>query len=121
MSSVLTRDLFGNALFSNHPMWTDSVSVGAYHQHSNENEIVIEVPLVGMSRENVTVEVVDNNLNVSAKTDNASRYTRNFSQSWILTKDSDTENITAKLENGLLKVHIPRVKPAKKVVNVSVV
>ena len=120
MSSVLVRDLFGSQMFSNHPSWSDSVSVGSYHQHSNDNEIVIEVPLVGMTQENVAVEVVNNMLKVSAKTDNTSRYTRNFDQSWVLTKDSDIDNISAKLENGLLKVHIPRVKPVKRVINVAV-
>ncbi len=119
--SILVRE-FDN-LFSStaSTTWADSPSYGAYHQHTREDEILIEVPLVGMTKENVSVDVSDNVLAVIAKTDNTTRYTRNFSQKWILTKDSDAENISAKLENGLLSVRIPRTKPAKKVINVSVI
>lgn len=101
--------------------WADSPSYGAYHQHTREDEILIEVPLVGMVRENVSVDVTNNVLAVDAKTDGKTRYARNFQQKWILTQDSDLDNITAKLENGLLSVRIPRIKPVKKVINVSVV
>ena len=119
--SVLAREF--DSIFNSMSTgtWADSPSYGAYHQHTREDEILIEVPLVGMAKDNVAVDVTDNVLCVNAKTDTNSRYTRNFNQKWILTKDSDTENISAKLENGLLSVRIPRVKPAKKVINVAVV
>lgn len=123
MSAVLTYDSINKLFntFNTPPGWTDSPSYGAYHSSVSENAILVEVPLVGMSRENVTVEVVDNVLTVNAKTDNNTRYARNFSQSWTLTKDADSDNINAKLENGLLIVNIPRIKPTKKIVNVQVV
>ena len=100
---------------------TDSVNYAAYHQQSNENEHLIEVPLVGMTRENVIVDVQDGVLTVTANTDGKSRFKRSFKQSWILSKDSDVDNVSANLENGLLSVRVPRAKPVKKVVNVNVV
>lgn len=126
MSVILAREL-NNLL--NTPFYADygarqahdSVSYGSYHQQTNENEHIIEVPLVGLTREDVTVDVQDGVLTVSAKTNANSRFVRNFKQSWNLTKDSDTEAVTAKLENGLLSVRIPRVKPVKKVINIDVV
>ena len=103
------------------PYWTDSASYGGYHQQSNENEHLFDIPLVGVARDNVKVDVQDNVLTISAAADGKSRFARNFKQSWNLTKDSDYENVSANLENGLLSVRVPRVKPAKKVVNVTVV
>ena len=120
MSVLTVRDLFNDPFFINPSNWSDSVSMGAYHQQSNENEHIIEVPLVGMSQQNVTVEVVNNVLTVKAQTDSTSRYARSFNQSWNMSKDSDLDNIVAKLENGLLKVNIPRIKPIKKTINVIV-
>lgn len=100
---------------------TDSVNYAAYHQQSNENEHLIEVPLVGMTRENVTIDVQDAVLTITASSKANSKFVRNFKQSWNLSKDSDVDNVTAHLENGLLAVRVPKVKPVKKVVNVNVV
>lgn len=98
-----------------------STSATQYHQSSTETEHVIEVPLVGMNRDNVNIDVQDGVLTISATSESKSRFVRSFKNSWSLSKDSDADNVSAHLENGLLTVRVPRVKPAKKVVNVSIV
>jgi HSP20 family molecular chaperone IbpA len=119
--SVFAReinDLLGSV---SRPHWTDSASYGGYHQQSNENEHLFEIPLVGISKDNVKVDIQEGMLTISAITDGKARFGRNFKQSWILTKDSDIEAVAASLENGLLIVRVPRAKPVKKVINVNVV
>ncbi len=116
--SVLAREL--NNLLST--SWTtESYNYAAYHFASNENEYWVEIPLVGVARENLSVDVQDGILTIVAKTESKSRFTRNFNQSWHLTKDCNVEAVSAKLENGLLTVRIPRSKPPKKIVNVEIV
>lgn len=115
INSAITHTYFPNGYTDN------SVNYAAYHQQSNENEHRIEVPLVGMTRENVNVDVQNSVLTITANSDTKSKFIRNFKQSWNLSTDCDVDSVVAKLENGLLTVTVPRVKPVKKVVNVSVV
>jgi HSP20 family protein len=91
-----------------------------YMQVSNETAYVINAPMIGVTKADLTVNVVDNNLVVSAAPSVKSRWSNDFKQTWILNEDADTANISAKLENGLLILTIPRIKPAKRTVNVTV-
>lgn len=93
----------------------------AYQFVSNENEYVVEIPLLGIKRENISVDIVTDTLTVTAKADVNAKYGTNFKQSWYLAKDCDSENITAKSENGILTVRIPRTKPPKRTISVEVV
>ena len=117
--SVLAREL--NNLLNNNTYvpYSNSFGSSVYKTTSNDNEYVVEIPLVGVSRDNVTVDVQDNVLSVVANAKN-SYYARDFKQSWNLNKDSDVDNVTANLENGLLTVRVPRFKPVKKTVSVTV-
>lgn len=120
------NDLFNVAYnladYNGMAVWpTTSTLAQQYHQQSSETEHVIEVPLIGITRENLNVDVQDNVLTISATSDSKSRYARNFKNSWTLSKDSDADNVSATLENGLLTVRVPRVKPAKKIININVV
>lgn len=111
-------------LFGPRNVWGVTTTVDQtprYHVSSTEVEHVIEVPLVGMTRDNLTVDVQDGVLSISANTEVKSRFVQNFKQTWSLSKDADADNVSATLENGLLTVRVPRVKPARKVVNVNVV
>ena len=63
---------------------TDNSSYTAYYSQSNDNEHVIEVPLVGMSRENLKVDVQEGVLTIEAVSDLKSRFVRNFKQTYGL-------------------------------------
>jgi len=100
--------------------YANSSYTTVHGQSSNENEHVIEVPLVGITRDQLTVDVQEDLLTVVAKTESKSSFVKNFHQKWRLPVDADADNVSAKLENGLLTLTVPRVKPVKKVVNVTV-
>lgn len=91
-----------------------------YVQVSNEAAYVISAPMIGVTKADLTVNVVDNNLVVSAVPSVKSRWSAEFKQTWILNDDADTTNISAKLENGLLTLTVPRAKPSTRTVNVTV-
>jgi HSP20 family molecular chaperone IbpA len=93
---------------------------GNYSQSTTESEYIIEMPMIGISKDNLTVSVEDNVLNVKGKTDSKSLYVKDVSQSWTLNKDCNLEAISAVLENGLLTLKIPKIKPTKKTVSVKV-
>ena len=91
-----------------------------YHQSSDENELKLEIPLVGVPRENVKIDVTNGVLNISGDVNIKSRFAKNFKHSFLLTKDANPDAVSAKLENGLLTVTVQRQRPVRKVVNVSV-
>lgn len=95
-------------------------AVDRYIQTSSDTAYTIVAPLMGVPKDNLKVSVVDNNLVVSAIPNVDNRWTKEFKQTWILNEDTDVNNINAKLENGLLTLTIPRIKPAKRSVNVTV-
>lgn len=95
-------------------------SESRYFQTSTESAYVIEAPMVGVSKNDLKVNVVDNNLVVSATASVKSRFSTSFNQTWLLNEDADINNINARLENGLLTLTIPRVKPATRTVNVTI-
>jgi len=92
----------------------------SYSQSSSETAYTIEAPMVGVSKSDLKVNVVDNNLVVSAIPSVKSRFSTSFNQTWVLNEDADVNNINARLENGLLTLTIPRVKPATRTVNINI-
>ena len=91
-----------------------------YHQEATENAYVITAPMVGVCKQDLSVNVENNNLIVHATPSVKSRWSLPFKQVWTLNEDADVNGINAKLENGLLTLTVPRVKPAKRTVNVTI-
>lgn len=91
-----------------------------YHQEANETSYTITAPMIGISKADLSVNVENNNLIVYGKPSVKSRWAIPFKQVWALNEDVDVNNINAKLENGLLTLTVPRVKPATRTVNVTV-
>ena len=102
-------------------LYPEPVSVTQYHKYTNEDGYVLEIPMVGLSKENVKIDIEQDNLIVTTKVEPKSQYVRNYSHTWTLPKDSNIEGVTATMDNGLLIVRVPRVKPVKKTVSVAVV
>lgn len=113
------RNLLKSGLY-NLPLYTPTNGVN-YLFNSNEDVYTLEVPMVGILKENLTIDVVDDKLTISAKADNkVSSFAKDFKQTWQVAKDSNVEGVVAKLEHGVLTVTVPRIKPLKKVVSVAV-
>lgn len=91
-----------------------------YYQSNNDTEVVIEMSVPGVSKEDLTVDVSNDILTVAAKPSVKSKFAKELKQSWTLSKDIDVDNISAELKNGLLFLTLPKLKPLKKTVNISI-
>jgi HSP20 family molecular chaperone IbpA len=91
-----------------------------YTHVTNDKEVVIEMAVPGITREDLKVDVMDNVLIVEAKTKSKSRLSKDLNYRWYLDKNIDVDNINATLTNGLLTLTLPKVKPAKKTIAVAV-
>ena len=108
-------NFFTTGVISGRP--TDS---SRYFQMSNENAYTIEAPMIGVAKQDLSVNVEGNRLIVSANASLKSRFSNNFHQEWILNEDADVSAINAHLTNGLLTLTIPRIKPAVRSVSVTI-
>ena len=97
-----------------------ALSKSEYYVTANDKEWTIEVPLPGMSKENLKIDVEDTLLTIQANTNIKSKAIRNFKCSWHIDEAVDVTGINAKLENGLLLITLPRIKPTKKSIAVTV-
>jgi HSP20 family protein len=100
-------DAFHNDLYAR-----PSRSIGGAAQVDREEDGTtrIVVPLPGLARDDVRIEVSDGQLSIRTETDETStrgRYVAQFAQSWTLRRDHDIEGITAQMENGVLTVKVP--------------
>jgi|688.fasta_scaffold1609295_1 HSP20 family protein len=91
-----------------------------YYVTSNDKEWIIEMPLPGMSKENLKIDFQDSMLIISANPSINSKAVRNIKKSWALDESVDVTSITAKLENGLLTVVLPKIKPEKKSISINI-
>jgi HSP20 family protein len=116
-------DVF-NDLFSNDWMLKANATAPAINILESENEYKIEVAAPGMTKDDFSVRIDDDNNLVVAmekQMENAeekkdSHYLRRefsyskFEQRMILPKNVDREKIAAKMENGVLNISVPKLK-----------
>lgn len=91
-----------------------------YYVSADDKQWTIEMPLPGMSKDNLKVDVEDNMLTIQATSTAKFKAVRNIKKSWYIDENVDVSGISAKLENGLLIVSLPKVKPTKKSVAINV-
>lgn len=91
-----------------------------YFTYASKEAYVIETPLVGVTKEELEIKVEEQTLLINAKPAKTSKFVKNTGLGFTLKDDADKENVSAKLENGLLTVTVPRVKPEKRSVNIRV-
>lgn len=92
-----------------------------YVTFSTKEEYVIEMPLLGVTKEDLNLNVEDNKLVINAKSTKTSKFVnKDTSLSFHLKEDIDTNNINAVLENGLLTIKLPKIVPQKKLVNIKI-
>ena len=78
-----------------------------YGSNFREEEITnLELALPGFSKKDLNIEVEGRTLIISADVseENETRYYRTFKKSYLLPTNADTDNISAKMVNGLLTV-----------------
>lgn len=123
--SVHALDRFLNNVFDVYSLPTFSsdftYTKDEYFVTADEKQWTIEMPMPGISKDNLKVDIEDNMLTVQATSTIKSRAVKNIKKSWYIDDNVDVNNISAKLDNGLLLVTLPKTKPSKKSVSVTIV
>lgn len=109
-----------------HAEYPDFFKKGSYPKVdilNKKDRVVIEAAVPGMSKEDISVEVLNGTLTISGEKstiqEDSSEYIckelkrSNFRRSWTLRDDLDSENVSAKFENGMLYLEIPKLMPDK--------
>ncbi|KXN74037.1 HSP20-like chaperone [Conidiobolus coronatus NRRL 28638] len=87
--------------------------------YETEKETVVHAELPGFKPEDVTLDINENQLQISGESKRGEKYEQNhvkvsersfgkFNRSIQLRNDSDFDNVTAKFNNGVLEVVIPK-------------
>ena len=89
-----------------------------YEVYEKDNTIIIELKVPGFSKKDISIDVEDNILHIIA--DSGNRDDHGFRSQIINKKVSlpnnvDMDNIEAKVKDGLLNIHIPRLNTKKKI------
>jgi HSP20 family protein len=90
----------------------------------NDNRYSLEVELPGMTEKDLEVKVEGNLLTLSSKKSEEKeekkkdyvlkeRRSYNFSRSFVLPENVETDKITAEFKNGLLLIDVPKAEKAK--------
>ena len=125
-------DIF-NDFFDNSWMERPTYTAPAINVMETEKEYDVELAAPGLDKEDFKVHVdADNNLHIEMekKTDNKEgkkhgRYLRRefsyekFQQTLLLPEDAEADKIEAKVEKGVLNVHIPKKEQIRKVDDVK--
>lgn len=93
---------------------------GVYATYSDENEYVLEICVPGMTREEVSILTEEGILVVTTNSKNKSKLVNNFSQKFPLARDTNVAAVSAKLENGILTIRAPKIKPLRTNVPIQV-
>lgn len=117
---TLTSQISKNRFFEDF----DSVFLKKYEDYlvtDLESEHVLEVILAGHSKETVEINVADSHLHVIARPANAkSGLVKSHSFRFKLPAEIDESGISAKIENGILRIEIPKSKKTAKISKVKV-
>ena len=121
-----------NDFFANDWMTRTNATAPAINVIENENDYKVEVAAPGMTKEDFNIHVDDEGNLVIAmekknekKDEKKGRYLRRefsytkFQQAMILPDDVDRNKISAKVENGVLEVELPKVPEEAKVAKIT--
>lgn len=127
---------FFDDFFDNEWMVRSKAAAPAMNVMENENDYKVEIAAPGMKKEDVNIHLdQDHNLVVSmekkteAKEDDKkhSRYLRcefsysKFQQTLVLPDNVDKEKIHAAVNDGVLTIELPKLKPEDKIKTVKVI
>ncbi|TNC19603.1 Hsp20/alpha crystallin family protein [Amycolatopsis alkalitolerans] len=124
-ASTLRRwDPFGD--FGELTRWFDTVAPQPWSPSADvtetDTEYVFDVELPGLTREDITVEVIGNRLAITGelkeqerkgRAHSRTRRTGKFSYRVLLPRGVDGDKVAATLENGVLTVRVPKTEAAQ--------
>ena len=121
----LAKRFFDNNDFDFVPTFETRRNSGLSNISENENEYVVEISAPGLKKDEIKIELENDILKISSeikdeKDEKRDGYYRveffksSFERSFSLPKIVDKQNISAKMEDGILLVNIPKMKEEKK-------
>lgn len=84
--------------------------------YTSENGNLFELALPGVEKKNIEITFEDNVLVIKAKDVDGTETTRNFELDYKV----DADKITSSLENGILRVAMPKLAEEKKTINITI-
>jgi HSP20 family protein len=121
-NDFLNRDWYD---WSNQNFSVTNTTIPSVNIKETENEFLVEMAAPGMAKDDFKVDLNNNLLTISSEkqtennSDDGTNLTRrefsyqSFSRSFSLPAIVETDKITARYENGILKVTIPKKEEAK--------
>jgi len=91
-----------------------------------DEAVVIEAAVPGMAKEDISLEIKEDVLTITGKSNQAAEYEggsfirreikrSRFERSFALSDNLDRENIMASCDNGVLKMVLPKVSPEERI------
>jgi HSP20 family protein len=81
----------------------------SYEVKEKDDAYVAEFLVPGFTQNDISIEVSENVLHIEGK-DNKSGWTSDFSKKFRLPDSTDGKKLEAKMENGILKLRVPKRK-----------
>ena len=110
-------DLLFDNIFNESLRSTENTS---YHYQETDKEILIEMALPGLNKKNIELIYSDGFINIKHITDKKdnSRWVKDFNETIKIIKDIDENKISAKFENGIMYIKIPK---KNKIINEKII
>jgi HSP20 family protein len=101
------------------PLWETTVTTKSseYHAEKTDTEYVLELPVPGLSKEDLSVKLVSGKLEIKVENEEH-RWTPNFEKNFLLPKDINTKKVEASVENGVLTIKIGIDKESETIVEI---
>ena len=128
--TLLFTNIFDD-VFDVNPFKDSSIQCPVHDVIENDKEYIIEVMLAGIKKEDITVKVDKDVLKIKAirnevkdlKYNRKESFTGTYKRLFTLPELADVENIGASLEDGVLKVIVPKLEkepaPTTKVIEIK--
>lgn len=99
----------------------DYNSVVKHDYYETSDDFVFEIPLPGLKKEDISIEINKNFIKIQAEKKEVenvkyfakSSYSNSYQLSYQIPENTDKENIDATMENGMLKIKIPKIQKKK--------
>ena len=90
-----------------------------YHYTENEKEIIIEMAIPGVNKNDIKLVFSEGNLKIKYdSTKSKTKWTNSFDETIEIISDVDENKIHAKFENGVIYINIPK---KNKVINEKII
>lgn len=88
-----------------------------YHSEKTDTGYVLELPVIGLTKEDLSIKISNGKLEIKGGKEDH-RWSPTFEKVFTLPEDVDKNDVTAKVENGLLTLTVKIGKEFETIVNV---